>query len=207
MGVWGYMAQVKDANTPPGQYFVKDFIVYAELGIPQIDIEHYRLRITGLVERIVEYSYDELLRLPQISIVADSHCVTKWSVKNVTWEGVPIKILAEKAGVKPTAKWVMFHCLDGYSTPVPIEDALVDNAIIALKINGRPLKLENGWPARPFIPHLYLWKSAKWLSVIEFIEKYVDGYWEARGYHERGNVWLEERFKNTSGKHHTRKPL
>jgi DMSO/TMAO reductase YedYZ molybdopterin-dependent catalytic subunit len=133
--------------------------------------------------------------------------VTKWSVKNVEWEGVQIRFLADKAGVKPVAKWVMFRCLDGYTAPVPIEDALMENAIIALKMNGEPLKLENGWPARPFIPYLYLWKSAKWLCTIEFIENYVDGYWEARGYHERGNVWLEERFKKTSDKHHPRKPI
>jgi DMSO/TMAO reductase YedYZ molybdopterin-dependent catalytic subunit len=201
------MDQAKTTSTPPGQYFVRDFIIYSELGVPRVDIGNYRLRITGLVERELEFSYDELLRLPQVKVVADSHCVTKWSVKNVEWEGVQIRFLADKAGVKPVAKWVMFHCLDGYTAPVPIEDALMENAIIALKMNGEPLKLENGWPARPFIPHLYLWKSAKWLCMIEFIENYVDGYWEARGYHERGNVWLEERFKKTSDKHHPRKPI
>jgi len=201
------MDQTKTMGTPPGQCFVKDFIIYSELGVPRVDIGNYRLRITGLVERELEFSYDELLRLPQVKVVADSHCVTKWSVKNVEWEGVQIRFLADKVVVKPVAKWVMFHCLDGYTAPVPIEDALMENAIIALKMNGEPLKLENGWPARPFIPHLYLWKSAKWLCMIEFIENYVDGYWEARGYHERGNVWLEERFKKTSDKHHPRKPI
>jgi len=201
------MDQTKTMGTPPGQHFVKDFIIYSALGVPRVDIENYRLRITGLVERELEFSYDELLRLPQVKVVADSHCVTKWSVKNVAWEGVQIRFLADKAGVKPVAKWVMFHCLDGYTTPVPIEDVLMENVIIALKMNGAPLKLENGWPARSFIPHLYLWKSAKWLCTIKFIENYVDGYWEARGYHERGNVWLEERFKKTSDKHHPRKPI
>ncbi len=196
------MTQDKETIVPPGQYFIKNFIVYSVLGTPLIDKERYRLRVTGLVERELEFSYDELLRLPQIKVTADSHCVTKWSVKNVTWEGIPIRIFAEMAGVKPAARWIMFRCLDGYTTPVPIEDALSENAIVALRMNGESFKLEHGWPARPFIPHLYLWKSAKWLNIIEFIEKYIDGYWEARGYHERGNIWLEERFKNSSEKHH-----
>ena len=94
----------------------------------------------------------------------------------------------------------MFHCVDGYTAPAPLEDALVEDAIVAYKINGKYLSVEQGFPARPFIPHLYGWKSAKWLNRIEFIRDYVDGYWEAYGYHERGNVWLEERFKE-GGKH------
>jgi DMSO/TMAO reductase YedYZ molybdopterin-dependent catalytic subunit len=89
----------------------------------------------------------------------------------------------------------MFHCADGYTTPVPLEDAMTEDSMIAFKMNGEPIPVEQGFPARPFIPQLYAWKSAKWLAKIEFMENYEDGYWEARGYHERGNVSNEERFK------------
>jgi DMSO/TMAO reductase YedYZ molybdopterin-dependent catalytic subunit len=108
---------------------------------------------------------------------------------------VAFRELAKLAKVKPETKWVMFHSADGYTTPVPLEDVMVGDSLIVLKMNGRPIPIEQGFPARPFIPHLYAWKSAKWLTEIEFLEKYKDGYWESRSYHERGNVWKEERFK------------
>jgi DMSO/TMAO reductase YedYZ molybdopterin-dependent catalytic subunit len=111
------------------------------------------------------------------------------------WEGVPIKYLADSAGVKPEATWVMFHCYDGYTAPIPVQDALREDSIVALKMNGSPLLKEQGFPARPFMPHLYGWKSAKWLKEIEFVPEYADGYWEMYGYHERANVDEEERFK------------
>jgi DMSO/TMAO reductase YedYZ molybdopterin-dependent catalytic subunit len=127
-------------------------------------------------------------------------CVTRWSIKDVQWEGVPIAVLASSAGVRSEAKWVMFSCVDRYSAPVPIVDALVEDAIIALKINGEPLSIQQGYPARPFFPSLYGWKSAKWLTGIEFMPQYRDGFWEMYGYHERANIWEEERFKGGSGK-------
>jgi len=126
--------------------------------------------------------------------------VTAWSIKDVIWEGIPFRELAKLAVVKPEAEWVMFHCADGYAAPIPLEDAMVCDSLIALKMNGNPIPREQGFPARPFIPHLYAWKSAKWLTKIEFLKDYKDGYWEAFSYHERGNVWEEERFKGGSGK-------
>jgi len=134
-----------------------------------------------------------------LSPFATQDCVTKWSIEKPLWEGVPIKYLADGAGVKPEAKWVMFHCADGYTAPIPVEDALLGDSIVAVKMNGRPLSAEQGFPARPFMPHLYGWKSAKWLTKIEFIREYADGYWEAYGYHERGDVYEEERFKGSYG--------
>jgi len=142
--------------------------------------------------------------LTMLSPFVTQDCVTKWSIENVEWEGVPIAGLAERAGVSPEAKWVMFHCVDGYTAPIPVEDALNEDAIVAFKINGKPLSREQGFPARPFMPHLYGWKSAKWLNRIEFMRDYRDGYWEMYGYHERGNIWEEERFKGHVGKHSKR---
>jgi DMSO/TMAO reductase YedYZ molybdopterin-dependent catalytic subunit len=142
-----------------------------------------------------------------VKFVKDFHCVTTWSIKSVVWEGVTFREVAKLTSVKPEAKWVMFHSADGYTAPVPLEDAMVDDSIIAVRMNGRPIPTQQGYPARPFIPHLYGWKSAKWLTDIEFLPDYEDGYWEMYGYHERGNVWDEERFKGQGGKHLRRKGL
>jgi len=136
-----------------------------------------------------------------LSPFATLDCVTSWSIKDVVWEGVLFREVAKLTGVKPEAKWVMFHCADGYTAPVPLEDAMVEDSLIAFRLNGKPLKAEQGFPARPFIPHLYGWKSAKWLTGVEFMREYKDGYWELYAYHERGNVWDEERFKGQGGRH------
>ncbi len=195
------------ALLPPGQVWVRDWIIYAALGIPKVDVDNWKLVVDGLVRNELSISFEELQKLPSKKYTKPFHCVTKWSIRDVVWEGVEIRYLAERAGVLPDASWVMFYCADGYTAPVPLEDALSEDAIIAYKMNGNYLSVEQGFPARPFIPHLYGWKSAKWLTRIEFLPDYVDGYWEFYGYHERGNVWLEERFKNQSGKHIRRTPI
>jgi DMSO/TMAO reductase YedYZ molybdopterin-dependent catalytic subunit len=146
------------------------------------------------------YDFQAPPAFTMLSPFVTQDCVTKWSIEKPMWEGVPIKLLADMAQVKPEATWVMYRCYEGYTAPVPVEDALREDSIVALKLNGKPLLPEQGFPARPFMPDLYGWKSAKWLTEIEFIPKYVDGYWETYGYHERGNVWEEERFKGHSGK-------
>jgi DMSO/TMAO reductase YedYZ molybdopterin-dependent catalytic subunit len=185
----------------PNQRYISRFIYYAALGIPRIDIERWRLSIVGEVERPLEFTYSELISMINVKYVRDFHCVTGWSVRDVEWEGVRIRDLASMVGVRNDAKWVVFRSADGYESVVPAEDALSEDAIIALRMNGKPLDLKSGYPARPFIPHLYGWKSAKWLTTIEFTKQYRDGYWEAMGYHERGNVHLEERFKGMEGTH------
>ena len=186
----------KEVKKPPGQRFVRNWVIYSALGVPIVDLEKWRLSITGLVEKQISYSYKELVESQLIvKLKRDFHCVTGWSIPSVQWEGIPIKILADKAVIKPKASWVMFYCMDGYTATVPIEDALKEDSIVAFRMNGEPLSAEQGFPARPFIPHLYGWKSAKWLVEIEFIKDYVDGYWEMRGYHGRGNIWYGERYK------------
>jgi DMSO/TMAO reductase YedYZ molybdopterin-dependent catalytic subunit len=127
-------------------------------------------------------------------------CVTKWSIKDARWEGVALRGLLDQAKVRPEAKWVMFHCVDGYTAPVPLEYAMRDDALLAFKVNGNPLSAEQGFPARPFFPNLYGWKSAKWANRMELMPAYKDGYWEMYGYHERADVWEEERFKGGWGK-------
>lgn len=180
---------------PRGQAIIPNFIVYRILGQPRIDLSSWKLVVTGLVEKELSYTYNELLNLPQKKIVADFHCVTGWSVEKVVWEGVSLKTFAEESRVSRKVKWVYIECLDGYTTVVPYNDFVSENAILALKLNGKPLPLEQGFPARIVIPHLYGWKNAKWVSKIVFTDEYIDGFWEALGYHERGYVWYNERFK------------
>jgi len=186
---------------PPGQSFARRWAIYAAFGVPRIDIEAWRLTTSGLVERELNLSFTELEKLPQLKLRRDFHCVTTWSIKDIVWEGVAFRELAKMSGVKPEAKWVMFRCADDYTTPVPLEDASVEDSLIALKMNGKQIPVQQGFPVRPFIPHLYGWKSAKWLTGIEFLPEYEDGYWENVGYHERGNIWDEQRFKGQGGKH------
>ncbi|GGM66507.1 oxidoreductase [Thermogymnomonas acidicola] len=198
---------LKKEGLPPGQRYGRKFIIYADLGIPDVDIERYRLRVNGLVERELEFTYDELKQKATMEYVRDFHCVTRWSIKDVRWKGVPMLDIIREAGVKGEAKWVMFHCIDGYTAPVPMEYVTDGQAMVALYMNGEPLSLEQGFPARPFMPNLYGWKSAKWLNGIEFIADYEDGYWEERGYHEVGDVNREERFKDFSASRQKKRPV
>ncbi len=194
-------------TVPPGQFFAKRWAIYAALGVPEIKLESWRLSTKGLVGKELNLSFEDSQKLPQTKLTRDFHCVTSWSIKDVVWEGVSFREVAKLTGVKPEVKWVMFHCADGYTAPVPFEDAMVEDSLIAFKLNGKPLLVQQGFPARPFIPHLYGWKSAKWFTGISFLSHYEDGYWENFGYHERGDVWGEERFKGQGGRHMRRHGL
>lgn len=189
-----------DESLAPGQVWGKKFVIYAALGVPRVDAQKWRLKVDGLVSAPVEFTYSQLISMPQAVSTKPAQCVTKWSIRDAVWEGVPLKSVISSALPKEEAKWVMFHCEEGYTTPVPLSDALGDDALLAFKLNGKPLSAEQGFPARPFIPSLYLWKSAKWVNRIELTGSYRDGYWETYGYHERANIWEEERFKGDHGK-------
>ena len=191
----------------PAQFYGNRWIIYSALSEPVIRAEEWHLKTSGLVEKPLDLSFDEMQKLPQKQFTASFQCVTKWSIKDVVWDGVAISEIAKMTGVKPEARWVMFRCADGYSAPVPLEDALADDSLVAFKMNGRPIPQQQGYPSRPFIAHLYGWKSAKWLNEIQFLPGYEDGYWEMFGYNERGDIWEEERFKGHEGKHSRRRSL
>jgi len=166
----------KVGKFPKSQKVIPNFIIYRVLGQPEVSLKKWSLRVNGLVDNVLELTYSQLLAMPMKKIIRDFHCVTGWSVKNLSWKEVPLKYLASKAKVLPDAKWVYVHVLDGYSTIIPLEDFIGEDSLLVLKIDGKPLTLEQGFPARIFIPHLYGWKGAKWVSTIIFKEHYVDGY-------------------------------
>ncbi len=191
------------AQLPPNQHYIKKFIYYSALPSPQVDVASYRLTVKGMVKNQLSFTYDQLLSMIDTVTTADFHCVEQWSIKDVAWEGVSLKRLFDES--KAYGSYVLFESLDGYTSVVDVEDA--SKGFVALKMYGRPLKYEEGYPARPFFPHLYAWKSAKWLTAINIINEYADGYWEERGYHERGNVWQEERFKREEAERLRKAPM
>ena len=154
----------------------------------------YRLRIHGEVQTELDLGFRDLLSIPQVTRAEDVHCVTGWTVLGAAWTGVQIATLAKQAGVSKEARFVVFESPRGYTANVPIEHALAPNAMVAHKLDAVPLATEHGAPVRAIVPNLYFWKSAKWLTGIRFVKRDESGYWERRGYHDRGDPWREERY-------------
>lgn len=180
----------------PGQYYIPNMIVYAILGFPkEIDISKWRLVIKGFVKNPLSLKLSDLYSIGIKTVKTSFHCVTGWSTGDVEFTGPMFKRIIELVKPLNNVKWIYIGSLDGYSTIIPYEEIINSEALIALEMNRRPLEPEHGYPARLVIPHLYGWKSVKWINLIEFINEYRDGYWEALGYHPRGRVDLEERFK------------
>jgi DMSO/TMAO reductase YedYZ molybdopterin-dependent catalytic subunit len=140
------------------------------------------------------WTWDEFQALPQTRLKADIHCVTTWSKFDTEWQGVSIDELLLQAGLQPPTPFVLAHALDGYSTNVPLADLLGGRAMVATQFDGRPLAPEHGGPARLLVPHLYFWKSAKWVNSLQFTNRDEAGFWELRGYHMRGDPFLEQRY-------------
>ena len=179
---------------PPGQYLTEKFPVLTYGETPQVDIREWRLRIGGAVETPMELSWDELMSLPRVTVHTDIHCVTRWSKLDTTWEGILFREIVERVNPLPEAGWVMQHAYGGYTTNLPLPEMLADNVLLAFRFNGKPLQREHGGPLRMVVPHLYFWKSAKWLNGLEFMKEDRPGFWEQYGYHNHGDPWKEERF-------------
>ncbi|MGE0328098.1 MAG: molybdopterin-dependent oxidoreductase [Polyangiaceae bacterium] len=154
----------------------------------------FKLKIHGEVEHPFEVDFRGLLKLPQVTQKADVHCVTGWTVLDANWKGVRIKDLADKAKLKKTARYAIIEAAHGYTANVPIREALKDSCMVTYELDGDALAEAHGAPARGLIPDLYFWKSSKWITGIRFVKQDDPGYWETRGYHNRGNPWLEERY-------------
>jgi DMSO/TMAO reductase YedYZ molybdopterin-dependent catalytic subunit len=193
-GLTGTTADANKVRLPPGQHLTKDFPVL-DLGVqPNPSTSDWSLTVAGQVGHPLKWDWKTFQAQPQVTLKNDIHCVTTWSRYDNEWVGVPMRALL--ALVKPfeTAKFVMLRSYDGYSTNLPLADIDRDDVLIAHTWEGKPLAREHGGPARLVVPHLYFWKSAKWLRHITFMEKDQPGYWEARGYHMRGDPWDEERY-------------
>ena len=180
---------------PPGQYFTERFPVLHAGEVPIYDdLSTWSLRVFGLVGHEVTFSYDELTRLPATDVTVDIHCVTKWSRFDTTWTGVRVSDLLEQAGgAHPDATHLLAHAEYGFTANVPLADALQDG-MVAYRHGGEPLEPDHGYPARLLVPHLYFWKSAKWLRGIELLNHDEPGFWERNGYHLYGDPWREQRY-------------
>jgi DMSO/TMAO reductase YedYZ molybdopterin-dependent catalytic subunit len=180
---------------PPGQHVTPGFPVLSAGPTPRISLDGWTFTIEGLVQEPVTWSWEEFLALPTQTYVADIHCVTKWSKLGTEWEGVSVDTLFEHVALDPKARYVMAFCYGGYTTNLPLPDMVGGKAFVAYKYDGRPLSPEHGGPARLVVPHLYFWKSAKWVRGLRLLKEDQPGFWESMGYHNHGDPWKEERYR------------
>lgn len=179
---------------PPGQYLERGFPVLSYGPTPQVDTADWSLTVDGLVEQELTLSWDDLLALPHVEKKTDIHCVTRWSKLDTVWQGVLLDELFKRAGVKPEATHILASCYGGYTTNLPLEDVVDGKGMVAHVFDDKPLPAEHGGPARLFVPHLYFWKSAKWVNRITLLDHDQPGFWEVNGYHNHGDPWTEERY-------------
>lgn len=192
--ITGKRADAEHRRLPPGQREVKNWPVL-DLGVqPDVPAGRWRLDIDGAVEAPLSWSWADFAAQPQADIVSDIHCVTAWSRYDNRWTGVTTRHLLDLIKPRPDARFVIEHSYDGYTTNVPLADFVGEDVILAHSWQGRPLTREHGGPVRLVLPALYFWKSAKWLSRLEFVAEDRACFWEQRGYHMRGDPWAEERY-------------
>jgi DMSO/TMAO reductase YedYZ molybdopterin-dependent catalytic subunit len=183
-------------RVPPGQTVTERFPILHEGEVPEYDLSSWRLRVFGEVEQERTFTFDELLGMPQTKVHCDIHCVTRWSKLDTDWEGIKFSDLLPLLGAKPEARYVMIHADEDYETNVPLEDLLREDVILAHRFDGEPLTDKHGWPMRLIVPHLYFWKSAKWITGIEFMKEDRPGFWEQNGFHNYADPFKEERFSS-----------
>lgn len=184
---------------PPGQRLVKTWPVLHFGPIPAFDGANWDLEMSGLVENPFTLSFQELRVLQDTPVDADMHCVTGWTTLDNTWEGVSFRSLLEKARPMPEARWVIAHCAGGYTSNLSLASMDQDDVLLAWRNHGEDLAPEHGWPLRLVVPQRYAWKSAKWLTGLEFAAKNKRGFWEVRGYHVHGEPFAEERYSYQEG--------
>jgi DMSO/TMAO reductase YedYZ molybdopterin-dependent catalytic subunit len=190
----GRVSRPDAERLPPGQHLVRDWPVLDLGEHPAIPSDKWRLLIGGAVANSSVWEWSDFERQPQSKSISDIHCVTSWSRYDNRWEGVATRDLLDVVQPKPEARFVLLHGYDGYTTNVLLEDFAAEEAILAYRWEGEPLTREHGGPVRLVIPHLYFWKSAKWIKRIEFLAEDHAGFWEVNGYHNRGDPWREQRY-------------
>jgi DMSO/TMAO reductase YedYZ molybdopterin-dependent catalytic subunit len=190
----GKITRPEDQRLPPGQHLTKDWPVL-DLGVmPPVSRERWRLDVYGAIENPVFWTFAEFTAQKQEQFTSDIHCVTTWSRYDNLWEGLSTRELLAVCEPREDARFVVLHSYDGYTTNLALEDFAAEDALLAHNWSGQPLTEEHGGPVRLVVPHLYFWKSAKWLQAIEFVTEDAPGFWEVRGYHNRGDPWAEQRY-------------
>jgi DMSO/TMAO reductase YedYZ molybdopterin-dependent catalytic subunit len=189
----------REKRIPPGQVLTRKWPVLHAGETPDYgDLSKWDFYIFGEVEQKRRLGWNDFRQLPRIKVYADMHCVTRWSKLDNTWEGISTREILNLITPKSSARFVMVHCENGFSTNLPIDDFFGDDCLFALSHNGQPLEPDHGYPVRLVVPTLYAWKSAKWVRGIEFMIHDQPGFWERfenGGYHMRGDPWVEERFR------------
>ncbi len=188
---------LRESRIPPRQARTRKWPVLDASSAPTIDMARWRFSVMGLVERPIEWTWEEFRKLPRVQVFADMHCVTRWSRLGNLWEGVSTAEVLRHAGVLPTAQFVLVYGYDqNWSTNMPLDAFLGNDCLFADTHDGQPLDPEHGAPLRLVIPRLYAWKSAKWVRGIELAAQDRPGFWERGGYHMHGDPWKEERFRD-----------
>jgi DMSO/TMAO reductase YedYZ molybdopterin-dependent catalytic subunit len=186
--------QAAAKRLPPGQYQTEDFPVLSMGPTPQVRLPDWRFTLHDGPRPLASFTWDEFEALPRTRWRGDIHCVTKWSKFDTEWEGVTVDDLFAAAGVTPPTGYLLAHSFDDYDTNVPVADLVGGRGMIATRFGDAPLHAEHGGPARLLVPHLYFWKSAKWLRGLRFTARDEAGFWELRGYHMYGDPWREQRY-------------
>lgn len=193
---FGKTKQTKQSERiPPNQNVTTKFPVLHAGNVPYYeDMSKWNLQVYGLVDRPMLLSFEDIKAFPEAEVKNDIHCVTGWSRLDNIWQGIRAKDIAEKAGVHKEAGSVILHAEEGWTANLPLSDFTRETSLLAYAHNGEPLTPEHGYPLRGVFPHLYFWKSAKWLRGIQFTKENHPGFWEKNGYHMRGDPWKNERF-------------
>ena len=184
----------RENRVPPGQRLTDRWPVLHYGPVPKIDPAKWTFTISGLVKEERMLSYTEFVALPRVKVFSDIHCVTTWSRLNNLWEGVSTSAVKQVVTLLPEAKFVIVHGAGGFTTNLTLADFLEPDVLFAMQHDGQPLTAEHGGPVRLVVPRLYFWKSAKWVTGIQFTARDVPGFWECNGYHNHGDPWKEERY-------------
>jgi DMSO/TMAO reductase YedYZ molybdopterin-dependent catalytic subunit len=183
-----------EKRLPPGQYLVTDFPVLSAGPTPHTSLDKWSFRLDGLVQMPKDWSWEEFLKLPSQTFTVDISCVTKWTKLDTKWLGITVDTLLESVQLLPNARYVMAFSDGGYTANIPLEEVVKGQAFVAYQFDGKELAPEHGGPARLVVPHLYFWKSAKWIRGLRFMDSDQPGFWESLGYHMHGDPWKEERY-------------
>jgi DMSO/TMAO reductase YedYZ molybdopterin-dependent catalytic subunit len=199
MATRGFTSKTSSADyadrIPPGQSRTEGFPVLSAGPTPRVSLADWSFTLKIGPRPVMRWTWEEFTALPQTKMTRDIHCVTKWSKLNTAWTGVLIDDILAEAGLASPPDYTLVHSFDGYSTNVPTADLVGGKAMVATHYEGKPLTPEHGGPARLLVPHLYFWKSAKWINALQFLERDEAGFWELRGYHIYGDPWREQRYR------------